>query len=1177
MPLKTIKLSGFKSFVEPTTIPFAHNLTAIVGPNGCGKSNIIDAVRWVLGEISARQLRGDSMSDVIFNGSNNRKPVSQAAVELIFDNGAALLGGEYASYSEIAVRREVNREGSSDYYLNNVPCRRKDIIDLFLGTGLGIHSYAIIEQGMISGLIEAKPEELRLHLEEAAGVSKYKERRRETESRIGRCKENLARLNDIRSEIDNQLKALKKQSNVALVYKRLREKERLLKAKLQVLRWQDLGLRIKKLQESLQEVGLDLEKKLAQQREVEATIETLHQNKINLTEAYNETQANFYRLGNNINQLEQRIRYNEERKAQLSDDLIKLEHARIETEQHRVTDSEQVNLLEEESLNLAKIVEEVEKNFLASEETLSKAETEMNEWHDAWEKFNERSSHVAQRIEVEQNSAQHFRKTIEQESQLISKFESELLTLATHDLDEEISVLSVKDQDAQKRVDSAKDALLQLSTRITNLRTEVKNLGDKLELVRNRLQDLHGKKSALLALQKSALHGEQMKDWLKKNGLAERARLAHKLKVDAGWELAVEVVLGDYLEAICWDEWSGLTSMLPSLKDIPGGALTFFSDDEPDVARDNSEHHVTLASKVHASKSVRNILAQVYIAENLAEALKMRSTLKVHESVVTSDGIWLSAAWMRVPLKADQNSSILHRVKELKRLEEDILTVQKEAKDLEQSLQSHHQELVDLEGNQHRLQQEFHDCTSLKNDLISTLSVKKTHLLHMQKQIEQSNQEIANHKGILLATQEKLVEIEQNCQGLIKEKEENEEKRLILSQQRDQHRERLESSRDARERDKETLAQHKMRFELMRNQIEYLHQNLDRAQKQLTAFNEKREQIQKDLAEVTEPVTAIADELKEKLEQRFNLEKELSNAKAAAQEVEYGWQERERERLMQQEEVSAIRERLTALQVEKHGLEVTSANHVHEINELGFALDDLVAKILEEVESQLISETILEDKIAQTIKRVDRLGPINLAAIDEYNKQKERKDYLDIQNKDLEGALATLESAIRKIDGETRIKLESTFNLVNENLKNLFPKIFGGGKASLQLTSDGDLLESGVTIWAQPPGKRNATVHLLSGGEKALTAVALIFAIFQINPAPFCILDEVDAPFDDENIRRFCRLLKEMSPNVQFIYVSHNKLSMEAAHQLLGVTMQEPGVSRIVSVDIDRAMQLLET
>lgn len=1194
MYLKRIKLSGFKSFVDPVSIPILSNLTGIVGPNGCGKSNIIDAVRWGIGEISAKQLRGGSMSDVIFNGSKNRSSLGQAAIELVFDNTNHKLQGEYAAYKEISIRREVNRDGASNYYLNNTSCRRKDILDLFLGTGLGSNSYAIIEQGMITQLVTAKPEELRLHLEEAAGISKYKERRRETQNRISHTKENLLRLNDICLEVEAQLQVLQKQANAANAYKKLREEERLLKTKLQILHWYENQTEFIRVVKEADHVEILLEAQIAKQRSLETTIEELQIKQHDANEELHAIQNKFYSLGTEISQLEQKTNYNNERKIQIRHDLDRLEKNRTEIYKNQTIDNDQLEMLRLEELQNQQNIDEAILSYQKAEENLKIQEAIQQEWQTKWDDFNNLENSAIQQLAVEKTRLLHLEQTLEHDLNSLERLNNEAAMLDFATLLREVEDLKVVVASLREEEQKSKTELDVVQQNITQERAKNRELGQQLDIARGNLQKNQGRKASLEVLQQNALqdHNKEIKNWLKDNGFHDKSRLAQELQVESGWEKAIELVFGDYLEAICIEDWELFPQILDSLpKNSHGKTLNFLVNNA--TCKNSSVSSLSLPRLTEKIKSkwnfVKELFGSVFVTENLAEALELRGNLKDSESIVTKDAIWITKTSLRVALNHDQRKSVLLNEQELRKLNEECDLTQKKLTELESFCREQQSNLLALEKQQTQSQQTFHEILQRFNEASKNLTSKQAKLQHLQQRAEQIDQDIKRLEAKLLQTKVEIENVKKSWQTLNLNQEQKEIQRKNLLDKRTECRENIDAAREIFRSRKEEFDNLQTRVLVMQNQIAHLQKNLERAANQIADFEESFLELRNSLSEITVSEEDLISNLQEKLALRVEMEKAVAQAKNTVTIVENSLRLEEKQRSMCGEEVSQIRAQLEKLRVLKQGLEVRSVGFMEQIKEYCVQagqilnseedLENLFGDFLTEIENiykikgdhnasvDAGLKTTVSERISAIAKRIERLGAINLAAIDEYNQKKERLTYLQSQNADLVAALKTLEDVIIKIDAETKAKFKDVFTQVNTNLQALFPKIFGGGKASLQLTDD-NLLETGVILTAQPPGKRNSNIQMLSGGEKALTAIALIFAIFQMNPAPFCLLDEVDAPFDDANIGRFCNLVREMSSSIQFIFISHNKLAMEMADQLLGVTMQEPGVSRIVAVDV---------
>ena len=1162
MRLKSIKLAGFKSFVDPTTTNFPENLTAVVGPNGCGKSNIIDAVRWVMGESSAKHLRGESMADVIFNGSNARKPVAQASIELIFDNSDATVTGEYGKFNEISVKRQVTRDGQSNYFLNGTKCRRKDIADIFLGTGLGPRSYAIIEQGMISRLIEAKPEELRVYIEEAAGISKYKARRRETENRIRRTRENLERLTDIRDELERQLERLSRQASAAEKYKQYKEEERLKGAQLKALRWKGLDSQVKQLDFVIGELDVSMEAKVAEQRHVDAEVERLREKHHEVQEHFNQVQQHFYSLGAEVARLEQSIQHQRERKQQLYEELDQIKASWQESDEHLRVDSEKVAeldaILAEREPELELISEQQE----ASAEALALAEEAMQNWQQEWEEFNGKSGESRRQAEVEQSRIQHLEKSQDRLKERIERLRKEQESLDSGPLAQEMRQL--EEQVEQYRGQSEENELRSESLQedINRMRRENGDRGRQLDEAREKLQTLKGRRTSLEALQKAAMGDDgAVSDWLNRHELDAEPRLADQVQVDEGWEKALEAVLGDSIQAVAI---SGFDQVSDWLGDLSHGRLALFS---PASVKGAGSKGKLLRDHVQGQVP-EGLLAGVYVADDLNGALALRGQLDAHESVVTRDGICLGPDWLKVAKEEDQEAGILERRRELEQLEGEIETLQATVDDLKEQLESTREQIGELEEEREEVQRQASRINRELGEINAQVSARQVRLEQITMRRERLGRELEETNEQHAQEQEQMKEARAVLAEALDAMEADSGQREALLSRRDELRLRLDEARQKARHDRDQSHHLAMEVQGARTQADSLRQNLSRLESQVQALAERKALLEEQTNEGDEPGTELQMQLEEKLEVRLEAEHKLTEARRELEAVDHEMRNLEGQRGQFERQAQEIRSTMDQKRMQWQDLTTRRQTVAEQLGEHNFDLDTVLENLPEDANEQEWAREM--DMIGQ---RISRLGQINLAAIDEYQQQSERKNYLDSQNGDLEDALNTLENAIRKIDRETRARFKEYFDRINRGLQELFPKVFGGGHAYLELTGD-DLLDTGVTIMARPPGKRNSTIHLLSGGEKALTALSLVFSIFQLNPAPFCLLDEVDAPLDDANVGRFCNLVSEMSAKVQFIYITHNKIAMEMAATLMGVTMHEPGVSRLVSVDVEEAAEM---
>ncbi len=1165
MHLSKLKLSGFKSFVDPTTVPFPSKLIGVVGPNGCGKSNIIDAVRWVMGESSAKHLRGDSMADVIFSGSTSRKPVGQASVELVFDNSDGSLGGEYAKYNEISVKRVVSRDGQSQYYLNGTKCRRRDITDIFLGTGLGPRSYAIIEQGTISRIIEAKPEELRVFLEEAAGISKYKERRRETVNRIKHTRDNLDRLSDLREELDKQLARLKRQSRTAARYKVLREEERLNKGQLQALRWQEINTHYEQTEELITKQQIASEAVVAKQRAVEADIEKQRQEHTAATDAFNTVQSSFYSVGSDIARLEQSIQHAKERRQQIQNDIRQVENELNQAQAQLNIDRQRIESLEKERTELEPQLEQLEEAAKNSAQKFSDSEQAMQQWQSSWDELNKQSMEPAQTAEVQRTRIENFDKTISELMQRKEKLEQELHSISPETFNQEIESLEQQLKSINAETETHKGALASSQQQITEAREEITSLNNALHSKRDDLQSIRGRCSSLEALQQSALGKEDsdLNQWLNTHALTDAPRLAEELNVESGWERAVESVLGHYLQAVCIDDMSSLANQLTSLEN---GSVALF--DTVTTQTDTTVTENSLLEKVNSSYDLKSVLGNVIAVQTLEQALSMRAGLSSYQSIVTPEGIWLGQNWIRYVKSDASESGIIQREQEIKTLHQGIDNLDADVKNLQEKLAQQQQQLKDVEAERDSHQSLLNQTTRQLADVQAQLNAKKNNRQQVESRQQNLQAEYEQAKEKIAQAQNESSEARGQLQHALDKMAEFETRRNELSQQRDTFNEQLAAHRTKANEDREALQTVKIRVETLRTELSSTKQTLQRMESQLEQLVSRRDELQKSYDEGEAPLAEMAKDIEQQLAKRVEIENKMTEARKVMEDIELKLQQLEELRSQVEQEHEEARNVLEQTRISWQEQKVRRQTIEEQVAEAGFELTTLIQEMPEEANIEAW-QTIVEELEG----KIHRLGPINLAAIDEFEQESERKEYLDAQNEDLVEALKTLEDAINKIDRETRTRFSDTFDKVNAKLKDLFPRLFGGGHAYLELTGE-DILEAGVTVMARPPGKRNSTIHLLSGGEKALTAVAMVFAIFELNPAPFCMLDEVDAPLDDANVGRYSQLVKHMSDRIQFIFITHNKVTMEIAEHLTGVTMSEPGVSRMVAVDVDEAVEL---
>ena len=1166
MRLQAIKLAGFKSFVDATTVPFPNNLCAVVGPNGCGKSNIIDAIRWVMGEGSAKNLRGESMTDVIFNGASNRKPVGQATIELLFDNSAGRLTGEYAAYSEISIKRQVSRDGQSSYFLNSVKCRRKDITDIFLGTGLGPRSYSIIEQGMISQLIEAKPEELRVYLEEAAGISKYKERRKETERRISHTRDNLDRLTDLREELERQIHHLERQAKNAERYTEFKKEEREVSAQLSALRWQNLDQKAGVQQQQIDQFEIELQARISDQRRVEAEIVALRDQLIGSNDSLAAVQQRFYDEGTEIARIEESIQYQSERARTLADSLRQTDQERTETAASLGSDEALIRDLAEQLERLAPEQAALSDSEIASKDQLEMAEHHVAELQQRWDQFTSEAAKVAQAGEIEQSKIALLEDSLQRLNQRLKAVGDDKTRLSEQAVAEEIGPLEAMIETQEEQVGRIQSEFDGLASQLQSQRVQNEQLSRTLNEQRSEMQHLAGRRASLDALQQAAL-GQAGDDtaWVSEQGLESALRVGESLEVESGWEEAVEAVLGDALQGILV---SNLRELSPAVARLTQGSITLLGMSDTHAPVVQGEARVSLAAKIQSSAELSAWLSHVFVAEDLEDALSLAENLAPDESVVTRDGLWMGASWIRVSADKDVTAGVLQRQKELTSLIAQIEALETLIDTTDEELAAGAINLTVLEQDRDALQSRLAEQQRAYGETRARLTAKRIQAEQIASELERADREITHSQAQLETDSVQLQAARSRLGGAMDEMEGVEATRAELAEQRHSAQQALVTLRQQAQADRDANHQLALRTQNLTAQLTATGQAITRLSARQTSLLERKQTLEADIAALAEPTTELQANLQERLQTRQGIEAELLAGRQVAQKIEFDIRSNESQRALFEEGVDQVRGQLEKARLEFQTLDVKRSTIEDLLKEAGAVLQDVISAMPEDADIP-----VWETELTKIENRIQRLGAINLAAIEEYKVQAERKAYLDAQNDDLEKALDTLMMAIRKIDIETRTRFKETFDLVNTKLQQLFPKLFGGGHAYLEMTGE-DLLDTGVALMARPPGKRNSSIHLLSGGEKALTAIALVFSIFSLNPAPFCLLDEVDAPLDDANVMRYSELVKEMSRTVQFIYITHNKVAMEMAEQLMGVTMHEPGVSRLVSVDVEEAVAM---
>ncbi len=1174
MRLKKIKLAGFKSFVEPTTIPFLGEMTAIVGPNGCGKSNVIDAVRWVLGESSAKNLRGDAMTDVIFNGSSSRKPVGQCSVELVFDNSAGRIAGEFANYNELSVKRLVTRDATSTYFLNGTKCRRRDVTDLFLGTGLGPRSYAIIEQGMISRLIESKPQDLRVFIEEAAGISKYKERRRETENRIRHTQDNLERLNDVRDELGKQLEKLQRQAAAATRYKTLRAQARELKGQLAALRFLKNSEHIEALQKQQQALQLEVDDLVARLQGDEAGLESYKTKQLETKQTIDDLQQQLFTTSNAITRLEQNALHAKQRKGQVEQELARISEQH-ELLNHSIDEAQEALAVSNEAL------ENIEPEFALKEAELEHAKERFEDAEQALREFNAQARAQEQTYNQLRQNVQQCHSQIQstmsmqlRTSQRISELQDELKQLDEEDFASQITLLEEQCSELDFDIDEAKQLLQESNQKVSQQQGEVNAIEAKRRDTQGQLQTALSTKAALEALQQDASNNEDVT-------LDGIEKLWQQFSSNQTLAPCVESILQHAKDPVVAKSHD-IQALLQNHAYLPSGIKVFTDKAFVSTAKSGSLAHALLTESSTYESSTQRVPAffnDIYLCSNddeLAETIESafnnddepEGLAKGFTSAISPSGLWASSQWVVKPGEA--NDGALQRANKIKGLVDSIQESESLIDEIERSLECAKQALEQNEAQKQAIQSALSEKENQRAQLKNKLS-----LLEMQQEQQSTRTAKLNDE---LAKQELMLAKEEEQLAQLSEKLELQEAQIL---EHEVHIDDVNAKRDANERTTselralvDTLTSQNHELALKKQQLEN-HQNLYSQQvtrnlQQREEYIKNKERLQKELTQLTSPEEIQEAELQSLLENKAELEQLKSAKQSSLEDIEQWLREAEKGHQALGKDIQTRQTNIDKLNIDIEGYRVRANTILEQLDETQQSLKSILETLPEDAE-----EKRWQEDLEKTQANLQRLGAVNLAAVEEYETQSERKSHLDTQHNDLTEALETLQSAIRKIDKETRTRFSTTFEQVNEDLKTLFPKVFGGGSAYLALTDD-DLLETGVTIMARPPGKKNSTIHLLSGGEKALTALSLVFAIFRLNPAPFCLLDEVDAPLDDANVGRFCNLVSEMSQTVQFIYITHNKIAMEMASHLTGVTMAEPGVSRMVAVDVDEAVAFAE-
>lgn len=1171
MRLNSIKLSGFKSFAEPTNFLLPGQLVGVVGPNGCGKSNIMDAVRWVLGESKASELRGESMQDVIFNGTTHRKPASRSSVELVFDNSDHRAGGQWGQFTEIAVKRVLTRDGNSSYFINNQPVRRRDVQDVFLGTGLGPRAYAIIGQGTISRIIESRPEELRLFLEEAAGVSKYKERRRETENRLGDTRENLTRVEDILRELNANLDKLEKQAEVAAQYNTLQSSVTLKQHQLWFLKKQDAEGDLAKIrQEGLQAVN-ELESRMAEIRHIEADLEAVRQAHYEAGDQVNQAQGRLYEATAEVGKLEAEIRYVvegrqrvEQRMQQLAEQIAQWAQRKDDAEAELEHLAASGMDAEEQAEMLAAQLEEQSQRLPDLEDALRATQHKANTQR-------QQVVQVQQQIQVLAAEQRSLNEQTRQHEARLERLRNDRNALAAPDEDR-LQQVSAQYADAAEMAEMAEAVLVELQDSVPQLDDERRQRQQALNAETSKQAELAARMEALKALQEKVKTDGKLQPWLAQHGLESLQGLWTKIHVEAGWENALEAALRERMGALEVSRLDMVRGFLGAgAKDAPPARLAFYSRPDASIAL-TSQGLPLLADLLRVTdvglKAVLcEWLAGCYTAASLDEALSHRAQLRPGDTIYVPPGHAVTAHSVSFYAQDSEQSGLLARAQEIEHLEKELRAQALISEETRTALAKAEAAYGDASQRLVSARREASEAKQSAHEL-------QVDMLRLTQQAEQARArtaqieaDVAEVQAALDELQERAVAAEARFEELDMQLADSQELHAQLDDRVIEAERKLAESREQlrtleRRAQEATFSQRSMQA----RQGE-LQRTLETAEQQTEALLEERERAQAEQGRLND--AAAQGGLQDALALKMEREQAVATARSAYEDLTNKLRASDERRVQIERALDPMRARITEFQLKEQAASLGSAQYEQQLAEAGADLAAVAQSILE----GNVKLHGLQSEIDRLHREIAALGAVNLAALEELQLAKERKTFLDAQMADLTEAMTTLENAIKKIDNETRELLSGTFNTVNEHFGRMFPELFGGGQAKLIITGD-EILDSGVQVMAQPPGKKNQTIHLLSGGEKALTAIALVFAIFQLNPAPFCLLDEVDAPLDDANTERYAKLVASMSKGTQFLFISHNKIAMEMAQQLIGVTMQEQGVSRIVAVDMESALSM---
>ena len=1163
MRLKSVNLAGFKSFVDPTSIAFNSDIAAVVGPNGCGKSNIVDAIRWVIGESSAKTLRGELISDVIFNGTDNRRSVSRASVELLFDNRDGRFGGEYASYSQIELRREIAVDHQSTYYINGGRCRRRDIQDMFLGTGFGTRGYAIIEQGIVSQLVQSSPEELREYLEEAAGVSKYRARRRETELKIQHTKDNLLRVEDQVIELNRQLTLLKRQARAAQRHQRYAEQLWLQNALLSTIHRRTKEQDLSNLTNALTQLDEDRLRLESVKTSRETELVNLREKTQGFIELRDSETAKAYSVNAEVSALEVSLKSTQTRLEEL-DQFVADRKARIlDLNAQELTDQKKMSELEVELEHLNDVCDSLKSSVGEVAAQMHGARDRFHLTQSEREVFLVRFNDSIRARERSEERQQQTRRLIEKLSEQANEQRSRNVSNENDGADIETIRGSIRD--LQSRDDALVTEVSSLEGVISGLNESVESLEMQVSQQREKVQDLTNTATSLsarlAATEYSSAQSPNVSHWVQQNQLNISDVLRDGLKVTDGWERAVEMVLGLDVDAFVLEYPIDKSVDFDTLNDVRVSLI------EIDATQPDEMDLVPISNYVsYKDSSFEGFLQHVFTVDSVEEAFVARSRLKSYQSILTRDCVWVGSNWIRVDRSKDLQQGVVELSRQLADARNQLKSEQQSQSQFEQTLDSEKSRLNELRTKRDKLQSEV-------NTVFSALTLEQGNAKLTEMRVAERARQKLQYEKDLLAIEARLKDETSVLSEVTSEYEKAVEIEHRMAQQRleldDQH-SRLQESWERQEteyaekRDQSHAAELKRQATAadltnLRLSHEQRASEIGRARNDLSAFDtqslelkEARPQLQTALENQLQARLSIEEKQREHQHYIDDMQSQQRTLSGKLNEVA--------------SEIDRNRERRESTNVEFALVNANIENLNAQVDEAGVSI--------EQIENALSDETTVESvqtSIVRIERQIARIGDINQTAVRELEQRTREKDFLESQVGDLNQALETLQAAISRIDTETRRLLNSTFDEVNRNLAVIFPKLFGGGTASLEYTGT-SVLDSGVSMRASPPGKRNLSIKLLSGGEKALAAIAFVFAVFKLNPSPVCVLDEVDAPLDESNVGRFAELLTNMTHDTQFILITHNSRTMESANELVGITMEEPGISRVVAVNLEDAV-----